>query len=358
MLRLRAPFGLLLLTSVQLVLASPQIGSAQSRLPDPFHDAEPSFRSVFAEEYEEQQSAGPLTPVTVPVRVQTPWPGDPFEPEQPSAIVTLEEPGWSLTDTLTIFAGLDGSKQPKDYGINASFGGRLSANVGIPIAEEYGLGLQIGTAINYSDNAVAVMAAVDGRRERYQSFTTIGLFQRRDSGFEWALAYDYLFENYYDDITLSQFRSRVTQQVGTSNKFGVLGIWSWDDDRANVMGTSVLLRPIDQISAVWNHTWESGIETELWGGVALGHGKVVGVFGGNPAIETSPVFGAMLHAPLNDWLAIYGQGNFILPSDSGTVDAYLGFVVYFDKPVRVRNSRYSPVFDVANNTSFAVDLRQ
>ncbi len=346
--KLRATLGLVVLIGFEALIGLPRMARAQHSFHDPFLEEQ----QTVAEETTPTSTEGPA-PVDYTRLRQECFNGGPS-----SAVGPIEDCGWSLTDTLSVFVGLDGSKQPKDFGINASFGGRLSANVGIPLIEEYGLGLQVGSAVNYADNAVAVMAAVDGRSERFQSFTTIGLFQRFESGFEWGLAYDFLYENYYDDIALSQVRSRATQVVGDSNKIGILGIWSWDEQRANVTGQSVLLRPIDQVSAVWNHLWASGVETEVWGGVALGHGQVVAVFPGNPGINVAPVFGAMLHAPLNDWLALYGQGNFILPADSGTVDAYLGFVVYFDKPQRARYSRYSPVFDVANNTSFAVDLRR
>ena len=47
-----------------------------------------------------------------------------------------------LFDNLSVFAGLDGSKQPQDFGINAQFGGRASVNWGIPLFESLGIGAQ------------------------------------------------------------------------------------------------------------------------------------------------------------------------------------------------------------------------
>lgn len=258
--------------------------------------------------------------------------------------------------TLSVFIGLDGSKQPQDVGINANFGGRTAINWGLPLWEEAGLGFQIGTAFTFSDNAVQVLAAVDGADDRAQSLTTVGLFRRSEDRFEWALAWDFLYESSYDQIALSQLRARTSIAIGEAGKLGVWGTWSDDSSAATVGGQAVSLRPIDQVSVFWNHTWASGVETEAWGGVALGHGENVFVFPGNPSINTAPVFGAMIHVPLNDHMAIYGQGNFILPADSGTVDSYLGVVFYFDKLRRARGSRYAPALDVAGSTTFAVDL--
>ncbi len=45
-----------------------------------------------------------------------------------------------LFDNVSGFLGLDGSKQPQDFGINAQFGGRASVNWGIPLVRSWGLG--------------------------------------------------------------------------------------------------------------------------------------------------------------------------------------------------------------------------
>ena len=71
----------------------------------------------------------------------------------------------SLFKNLSLFAGLEGSKQPQDFGVNANFGGRFQANLGLPLVEACGLGMQIGTSINYTDNAVQVFERVEGTSE-------------------------------------------------------------------------------------------------------------------------------------------------------------------------------------------------
>ncbi|MCA9109480.1 MAG: hypothetical protein KDA52_06010 [Planctomycetaceae bacterium] len=270
----------------------------------------------------------------------------------------IAEESWRWTDTLSIFGGLEGSKQPQDVGVNANFGGRGAVNFGFPIWEEAGLGVQVGTSFTLTDNAVRVLEALNISKDRFQNHSTVGVFQRIDNftGFTWAIAWDHLYEDYYADISLHQFRGRAGLSVTECDEIGTWGTISADEHRVSVGGTTVNLSPVDQINIFWRHLWRSGVETEVWGGVANGHGEVVHVLPGNPSINTAPLFGASLHVPLNDHLAIMGQGNFILPADTGTVDSYLGFVWYFDKPSHVRYSRFAPVLDVAASTSFPVDL--
>src|SRR5262249_44209568 len=84
-------------------------------------------------------------------------------PCEESALTSQDSSAESgFLDNLSLFAGLDGSKSPQDLGINAHMGGRAAVNWGCPILEAIGLGFQVGTAVNYSDNAVAVLGEVNG----------------------------------------------------------------------------------------------------------------------------------------------------------------------------------------------------
>ena len=228
--------------------------------------------------------------------------------------------------------------------MNAHFGGRFSANLGIPLVRESGLGMQIGSAISATDAAVGVLEVIDGTDSRFQSFTTVGFFQRAKSGHHWALAWDLLHQSYYDDITLQQLRGRVGWQRTATTQIGLWGTWSaGSSQQAQVAGVNVQLSPIDQLAIFFNQTWQTGINTECWAGLADGHGKVVHVFPGNDRIEPAPLFGASFNAPLNDRIALYGRGNFILPADSGTVDAYLGFVYRLGRSSRsAGGNRFAP----------------
>ena len=254
-----------------------------------------------------------------------------------------------------LFGGLDGSKQPQDFGVNANFGGRVSINAGLPIADT-GFGVQIGTAYNTSVNAVQVFERVNGPSNRQQSFTTVGLF-RRTSNWTAAIGYDFLAQSSYDDFQMGQWRGMFGFAVTPSNELGVWAAISDEDDTGNFDTIPLRLRPITQGSVYWRHFWETGVRTTFWGGLSEGHGEVNIALGDLSPVNERFVFGADIHAPLNDRFALYGEANILTPADTGTVDSYLGMVIYLDPIAKTRDRRrYAPVLTVANNTSFAVDL--
>ena len=231
-------------------------------------------------------------------------------------------------ENLSFFSGLDGSKQPQDLGVNAHMGARAHVNLGLPLASS-GFGFQIGSGLSYHDFAVGVVEAIQGRRERFQSFTTVGAFQRTPGGWKWGVVYDFLNQNYYQGINLGQWRGSFSLPIGECNEFGVWFTVSEHDDSATFLGSVVQLKPIGQANAFWRRIWETGGETTFWLGAAEPHGNEIILFSSAPgSTGTQLVYGADIHLPLNDRLAIFGEANFITPSDSGTVDAYLGAVFY------------------------------
>lgn len=122
---------------------------------------------------------------------------------------------------FALFMGLDGAKQPQDFGVNALFGGRAAIEAAWIIKSEWNLGLQAGTSINFSDNAVQVFERVEGTKHRVQSYTTVGLYQRMDSGLYWGVGYDFLNQNYFDRFSLGQWRGRVGYELNETNDVGV-----------------------------------------------------------------------------------------------------------------------------------------
>jgi hypothetical protein len=265
-----------------------------------------------------------------------------------------------------VFVGLEGSKQPQEYGVNAHFGGRASINWSTPILEGSNIGLQIGTAINYTDNAVQVFDRFGEASGRSQSFTTVGLFERLDCGFLWGVTWDHLHQNYYDEFDIDQFRVRLGYMLDEQNEFGVRGSIASKRDFGGFFGSGIrlALEPITQGTADWRHFWPTGADTTMWLGIAESHGER------NLAFEallsdanqrpSGPrvVFGAEINMPLNDHFALFGQGNFVTPAYTGTVDSYLGVAFYPGGGAkRARKNRFAALHPVANSTNFAVDLR-
>jgi hypothetical protein len=261
-----------------------------------------------------------------------------------------------LFENVSFFGGLDGSKQPQDFGVNAEFGGRASVNWGIPLVQSIGLGAQVGTALDATGDAVQVMQKTIDEEGRTQSYTTVGLFQRTECGFNWGVAYDFLREDYYDTFSLGQWRLDVSYQFTPCTSFGIWSAISDRGDSGHYATIPVTLAPISQANLYWGQTWNGGVQTMIWGGWADGHGQANAVLGDGVRIENPFVFGAQLFVPLSDKWAIFGQGNFITPASSGTVDSYLGFAFYPFGGCRSATSRFAPLQTVAAPTNFAVDL--
>jgi hypothetical protein len=261
-----------------------------------------------------------------------------------------------LLENLSLFVGLEGSKQPQDFGVNAHFGGRLHANLGLPLLPDRGLGIQIGTALNYTDNAVQVIERIEGTSERFQNFTTVGLFQRAECGASWAVGYDFLYQDYFDDFSLGQVRGDFGYQINACNEFGAWFALSLEKDRGSFGTIPLVLDPITQGSFYWRRNWENDAQTTFWLGVAEGHGEANVALGDLPPVGERLVFGSDVFVPLSPTLALYGQANFLTPADTGTVDAFLGIAFFPGGSHRARSRKYAPRLSVANNTTFANDL--
>jgi Family of unknown function (DUF6666) len=269
----------------------------------------------------------------------------------------LDELDSPLVDNFDLFLGLDGSKQPQDFGVNAHFGGRFSVNYGFALLERWGIGAQVGTALVQSHNAVQVFERIGESTDRFQVYTTLGLFQRTKSGFNWAIAYDLLHEEYFDTFNLGQWRGRFGYQLTPKDEFGVRLMLSGRRDGGFFKDVGVTLDPITMATGYWRHTFWHNSNVTFWGGLAEGHTQANIVLGDQNRIRTPFVFGAELDIPLGEHISLFGQANFIRPTDTGTVDAFLGLAFHPSKlSTRGRSARYSPPQAVAGSPTFAVDL--
>ncbi|HEY7475170.1 MAG TPA: DUF6666 family protein [Vicinamibacterales bacterium] len=287
---------------------------------------------------------------------------DPARTEGPQSYV-VQTPGAGQTgrwfDNLSLFVGPDGSKQPQDLGINANMGIRFSGNIGFPLLERAGIGAQIGAALNLSDAAVHVLDQVEGTSRRTQTYLTLGVFQRASEKWNWAVAYDVLVQQYYDDFKLAQWRGQLGYAVTPRNEVGLWVAKSAKGDDGLMADTPVRLDPISQINGYTRITWTNLAQTAVWVGMASHHNNVVWVFPDNSKDDHVLVYGADLYVPLNERFGLQGAANFLTPTATGTVDAYLGVVFYPGRGAfrAVRNA-FAPLQTVANNPSFSVNLRR
>lgn len=263
-----------------------------------------------------------------------------------------------LLENLSLQLALDGSKEPEDLGINANFGFRAAFNWGIPLAEDLGIGMQVGSALNYSRTAIGVLKLIGGPTDRLQSYTTLGLFQRSDSGWNFGIAYDFRFDDYYLEIDTSQWRAQVSKYVTDWDEVGLFGSWRDRIDTQQVAGQTLFFRPIDQLCLFWRHIWEGDIVTRGWVGLAEEHGRFSLLRPGQTWINHPFAFGADFQVPLTNSLALFGEAHFITPNDTGTVTATLGIAWYPGGGARTSaRSRFAPLLPLANNPFFAVDVQ-
>lgn len=256
---------------------------------------------------------------------------------------------------VAFFAGLDGSKQPQDLGINANMGLRLSLNAGLPVVPAKGLGVQVGAAINLSDAAVHVLDQIEGTSRRSQLFVTTGVFQRLARA-SWAVAYDLQRDAYYDTFALGQIRGEVARRVTSADELGAAFNLGTGSRRGTVGDTRVELKPIAQALAFARREWSKGGRTTLWAGVASEHHNQVLVIP-DPSVDRHVfVYGARLDVPLNDRVSISGSANLITPAATGTVDAFLGMTIRASKARERERALSLPLLDVANNPEMPVDL--
>lgn len=290
--------------------------------------------------------------------IQLPCSSDSVIYTDPDIACRTERRGWF--DEFTGLIAIDGSKQPHDFGVNANAGVQASFNWGIPILRDWGIGAQIGSNMTATQNAVRVFELLGETRSRTQNFTTVGAFQRLDNGFAWGGAYDFLYQDSYDNFSLGQWRLRTSYDLGRCNQVGATAqLRAFSDDGIFGAATPVTLRPINQGSLYWRRFWGTGAQTTGWLGIADGHGENNAAFGPSPAKTDSFLFGADIFMPLNASWAIYGETNMITPLDTGTVDAFLGLQWFpGGRAFQARRGKFNPLLPTASPTSFAVDLIQ
>lgn len=283
----------------------------------------------------------------------------PHVPEEFSTSEVLISPQTSDTGVFTAFFGLEGSKQPQDFGVNANLGGRLAFNYTMPLLEEAGVGFQIGSSFVGSGNAVQVFQRLGESTGRYQHFTTMGVFRRGDGPLSLGAAYDYLYQNSFDKFHLSQFRLTMGYRLSQNTAIGTTANLSSRSETGLFNDTEVRLTPMEMLSFYVDHRWQSNARTRMWVGIADGHGEANAALGDGNRKNNQLTFGSEIFAPLNNFAAIYGEANLVMPADTGVVDAYLGLQLIPGGIHRVgRANRFRAIFAPASSATFASDLKR
>jgi hypothetical protein len=249
-------------------------------------------------------------------------------------------------------------------GVNAHVGGRIAVNYGrlLPMLQELGdgpIGIQVGTSLNATANAVQVIERIEGSTSRLQSFSTIGLFRRSENGISWGAGYDFLFQDYFDSAWLGQWRMEVWHPIFEQDQVGVTIALRDRNDEVIFLGDTFELRPLSYARFNWRRHWESGAYTTFWVGLASSHSEINVALGDLPPTGRQFLFGSDLRCPLNSFLSLYGEANFVMPSDTGSVDAFLGIEVATGRcytPITSFKSR--PVLPLAGSPTFIVNANR
>lgn len=258
-------------------------------------------------------------------------------------------------DNVSIFSGLDAFKSPLDLdGLNGNFGSRTGIMGAFPVLPRFGLGLQGGSSAAWYDPNGSLYT---GSTARFQSFTNIGVFQRSaDNRFHWGFGYDWMFDHYYTNLQLGQYRMKTGMMLGAQNEIGVWAAVPQRRDWTTLTGPAPAsipslntFRPMSQGSFYWQHWWRNTASTQIWAGIA----ERPGIF----------VVGGTAFVPMGAYTALTGSFNFITPDNvigqarhaNEIWNVSLGLAFFpTGRADRAVTNRFRPVLSMPDNGTFAV----
>lgn len=161
--------------------------------------------------------------------------------------------------------------------------------------------------------------------------------------------------------TLGQWRGQIEYAVSGSNAVGVYGcLGDLGFNRRITDAATLKYRAVSQIDLFWHHKFCSGADSYLW----LGLPERERLTGDGSLYDW--LIGVSLQAPLSERLALYGNAQYMHPSESAGVGASIdsgynvgmGIVWYFGGNARsdaINGKCNLPYLPVANNSTFLTD---
>jgi len=277
--------------------------------------------------------------------------------------------GWRWYRDLNASIGTAGFQNGPDVGLTGNFGFSESINWAMPLWNAFGLGWQLGVRgvqTNFNSSSIAVNGqTLLSNTPRNQVFLTTGLFTRafEGRGLQGGVAWDYLRDNWYDDVDVAQMRGEISYVFGAWE----LGFWG----TGNVKDTdgifnrrnrdAITADSTDIYAAFYRLYFGDANELKIWGG---GTGSQEGILG------------TYMRAPMNRSLALEGAFTYVMPGPSQTVPleptgtATLNYTqaawnvsvnLVFYPACRSRRglaSPYRPLFEVADNGTLIRTLKK
>ena len=269
--------------------------------------------------------------------------------------------GWRWYRDFTASAGITSFTNSSDLGINGNFGTNEYLNWAMPFWNAFGVGWQLGwrgTQTNFQPASVEAGTTAFEKNARTQNFITTGFFTRafEGRGLQGGAVYDYLSDNWFDNVDVSQIRAEISYVWG----YHEIGFWG----AANITDQIGFLRPrsrvqgtastVDLYTGFYRLQFGDANEWKVWGG-GTGDGE--------------GIVGTLLRAPLGRTFAMEGTFTYLIPgqtrsvvvdSTSGMTSNFspaawnLGLNLVYYPAGRARRSLaspYRPLFEVADNGS-------
>lgn len=258
--------------------------------------------------------------------------------------------GWCWSQDLALSIGMHTFESPADQGINGNYGFGYGLNWAMPVWHRLGLGAQIGYRGISADPVGEPISGTPGNA-RQQDFLTVGFFHRpaRRGCWQYGVVWDWLNDNYYVPMQLSQIRGELSRSLGCCHDLGVWATSSVSDDSQLFNAVTQTWQAQDQFNIFLRTYHDRGIVTRLWGG-ATSDGD--GLVGGDAFV------------PLSSYFALRGNVQFLLPHEGQTAGAFsqeawaMSFNLVFypaGRALQTTRSRYAPMLNVADNGSFLLD---
>lgn len=258
---------------------------------------------------------------------------------------------------FSVFAGVQGFKNPLDQGRNGNFGFHEGVNFGTPLGDS-GIGYQVGFQAVQS-NFMGDQTALIQNRPRYENeghnqvFLTTGLFRRacNDCGWQGGVVFDYLHDDYYASTTLQQIRAELSVRINGRREIGYWGAYGLGSDHfSDPLRGDFHVAPNDLHTFFYRHHFSGGAQTRLWTGFS---GNSEWVFGGDASV------------PLGTSWALENSFAYVLPKDKGRTgqedeswSVMMQLVWYPGRCARQAiNAPFQPLLGVADNSVFLVDRK-
>jgi hypothetical protein len=261
---------------------------------------------------------------------------------------------------LELSGGVHGFTGPLNRGASGSFGFYEGLNLGLPLCGDCFCG-QIGglwTQSNFDGSFIAP------EEVRNQMFLTAGLFRRVDWGLQAGVVFDYLHDEWDCEYDLAQLRGELGWRYCGCHELGFRFTVGVDDDVAPLntpvissSGDSIALQVRDTAVEVndlfafyYRRQFACGGEGRLFGGFTNHH---QGLVGGD------------VRLPINDCWSLAADFLYVVPSDDDELPGFteetwnvaVGVVWTPCAKPGCGPNYCRPLFDVANNGTFATRLK-